>query len=128
MSPSESTSKWNPESYTVSEVKGTMVTATRASHRITRNLSFFKPFIWDDGRSKTDDGLEGQTQQEAHKPTLTSAEVVIPEPAQDDYSNWFLDNSGAQSSNPVSVFENIHSNFENSHTNCHIFIVYRVPS
>lgn len=38
---------WDPECYTVTKVKGSMVTATRANHQVTRNSSFFK--VMDDG-------------------------------------------------------------------------------
>jgi transposase InsO family protein len=35
--------KWDPNPYTVEEVRGTMVTAKRGGSLVTRNVSFFKP-------------------------------------------------------------------------------------
>ena len=37
--------KWDPDPFTVSSVKGSMVTAERGCHRTTRNVSFFKQFV-----------------------------------------------------------------------------------
>lgn len=37
------TPPYNPKPYTITEKKGTMLTAQRGSHRIVRNSSFFKP-------------------------------------------------------------------------------------
>ncbi|RNA22602.1 Retrovirus-related Pol poly from transposon [Brachionus plicatilis] len=36
--------RWDPRPYTVTARKGTMVTASREGHVITRNASYFKPY------------------------------------------------------------------------------------
>jgi hypothetical protein len=39
------TPRFNPQTYQVTEIKGTMITASRADHMITRNCSHFKKFL-----------------------------------------------------------------------------------
>ena len=39
----KSTSKWDKDPYVVVEIKGSMVTAARHNHALTRNSSFFNP-------------------------------------------------------------------------------------
>jgi hypothetical protein len=43
----KSTSKWGKDPYVVKEVNGSMVTAARQNHLVTRNSSFFKRFRYD---------------------------------------------------------------------------------
>ncbi|RNA23223.1 Retrovirus-related Pol poly from transposon [Brachionus plicatilis] len=44
----KSDSEWDPEPYTVTAMKGTMVTASRNGHILIHNSSFFKPYYWAD--------------------------------------------------------------------------------
>ena len=51
--------RFDPEPYCVTRTKGTMITATRPGHYITRNLSFFKKISPQECNRKTDQEDEG---------------------------------------------------------------------
>lgn len=55
------TPRFDPQAYKITKIKGTMITANRPNHTITRNCSHFKLFIgssnFADKRDDDDDGL-----------------------------------------------------------------------
>ena len=51
--------RFDPEPYQVTRVKGTMVTATRPGHYVTRNISFFKKISPQQSHRQDTDREEG---------------------------------------------------------------------
>ena len=94
----KSDSKWDPEPYTVTDMKGTMVTASRNGHIVTRNSGFFKPFY------SVDDSeiplTKVQTLPSPHEPQPSNSQVTTPlTPSSDTHTSPHQAIPAATSSN-----------------------------
>ncbi|CAB3977860.1 Hypothetical predicted protein [Paramuricea clavata] len=50
--------RFDPKPYCVTRVKGTMITATRSGHYITRNISFFKKVLQQEIQHNSEDASD----------------------------------------------------------------------
>lgn len=70
------TSRFDPKPYRITTIKGTMITARRKDHKITRNCSRFKPFA---GISRSDNSDIGEENIDVDQPIILDANEAEPE-------------------------------------------------
>ena len=84
---------FDPEPYQVTRVKGTMVTATRPGHYVTRNISFFKKI----------------SPQQSHQPDTDQKEEEILDELNDSDNDINVERNNADGLNKGELVDRRHS-------------------